>query len=144
MVRQTFGTIITALLPAMATEGFLVLDTLAEIRTVVKKGVQPITALAQSTSSLHLDDPVIEDEEEEVAMINDNEGDEEEAEDEIQPLTPGDEEDADVDDDEKPVVTAQQLKGIFDVGPAFALPPVEEMFYQVAGLFAEKPLVGGV
>ena len=42
--------------------------------------------------------------------------------------------------DGAPVVAQQQLTNIFDVGPSFALPPIEEMFYQVAGLFSVKPV----
>jgi NET1-associated nuclear protein 1 (U3 small nucleolar RNA-associated protein 17) len=51
-----------------------------------------------------------------------------------------------VDDDnnEHPVVSQQQLSEIFDIGPSFALPPVEEMFYQVADLFSSKPLAQSV
>jgi NET1-associated nuclear protein 1 (U3 small nucleolar RNA-associated protein 17) len=48
--------------------------------------------------------------------------------------------DSDKDEHETPVVTQQQLASIFDIGPAFALPPMEEMFYQVAALFSAKPL----
>ena len=43
-------------------------------------------------------------------------------------------------DDDVPVVRPQQLAEIFDVGPSFALPPVTELFEQVAGLFSKKRL----
>jgi hypothetical protein len=43
------------------------------------------------------------------------------------------------DDDDAPVVRQQQLTEIFDIGPAFALPPVEDLFEQVVGLFSRKP-----
>jgi len=50
----------------------------------------------------------------------------------------------DEDDDEFPVVTQQQLTSVFDIGPAFALPPIEEMFYQVVDLFAPKRVLQAV
>ncbi len=50
-----------------------------------------------------------------------------------------------IDDDDGPkVVSQQQLREILDVGPSFALPPIEEMFYQVADLFSSKPLAQSV
>merc|ERR1711977_617837 len=106
-LKEAFSTLITALLPALSSEGFLVLDTAAEISSVIKKGTQNITMLAQSTSALQLD------------ATQDGEDDEE---------------------NDTPVVPQQKLAEIFNIGPAFALPPLEEMFYQVADLFAAKPL----
>ena len=44
------------------------------------------------------------------------------------------------DDYDAPVVTQQQLSEVFDIGPSFALPPMEEMFYQVVGLFSAQSL----
>ncbi len=41
-------------------------------------------------------------------------------------------------DDDAAVVSQQQLSGVFDVGPAFAMPPVEHLFERVAGLFAKR------
>lgn len=53
----------------------------------------------------------------------------------------GDDDDDDDDDDAAPVVRQEQLTEIFDVGPAYSLPRLEELFGQVAGLFSKKPLV---
>jgi NET1-associated nuclear protein 1 (U3 small nucleolar RNA-associated protein 17) len=138
LLQNTFSTLITALLPAVGSEGYLVLDSAAEIRTVLKQGTQAVTSLAQSTSALQLDAP-----EETTTELSRLPEDEEEAEevDEIQPTatTPDEEE-----DDETPVVTQQQLSEVFNVGPSFALPPMEEMFYRVAGLFSSQPLTQSV
>ncbi|TAQ86386.1 hypothetical protein B7494_g5298 [Chlorociboria aeruginascens] len=136
-LTKTFRTIITALLPTVDTEGYLVLDTAAEIRTITKKGTDAITSLAQPTSALRLDPLPDEATGDLLRLVEDEEM--EEAED-IQPATPDINEEA----NEIPVVTQQQLSQIFDIGPAFALPPMEEMFYQVAGLFSSKPLVKSV
>jgi NET1-associated nuclear protein 1 (U3 small nucleolar RNA-associated protein 17) len=138
-VTEKFSTIITALLPAVSSEGYIVLDTEAEIYTVMKKGSQAVTSLAQSTSALELDNVP----EESAVELSLEEEDAEEAEDYL--LTPAATQDEEDDDEsEYPVVTQQQLSEIFDIGPSFALPPMEEMFYQVAGLFSSKPLAQSV
>ncbi|PBP25928.1 WD domain-containing protein [Diplocarpon rosae] len=134
-LKEVFETLITALLPAISTEGFLVLDTAAEIYTVLKKGTQGVTTLAQSTSALQLDAP--EEEADHLMHIDDEEGDD--VEEYPTPAATLDGEDGD-DDNETPVVAQQKLAEIFNIGPAFALPPMEEIFYQVADLFSIKPL----
>lgn len=45
-----------------------------------------------------------------------------------------------VDDDGVPVVRPEQLAEVFDLGPAYSLPPVGELFEQVALLYSKKPL----
>jgi NET1-associated nuclear protein 1 (U3 small nucleolar RNA-associated protein 17) len=136
-LTEEFPTIITALLPAISSEGYIVLDTAAEIHTVMKKGSQAVTALAQSTSALELDA------EETAGELDPEEEDVEEVEDYLP--TPAVIQDGEDDDNnEYPVVNQQQLSEIFDIGPSFALPPMDEIFYQVAGLFSSKPLAKSV
>ena len=125
---EQFQAVVTALLPNVGSEGYLVLDSAAEIRIVLKKGTNAITTMAQSTSAQQLDlvseeaeVPVVEEDEEEV--VEEMEIQQEEFE-----------------DDGTPVVSQQQLSRIFDVGPSYALPPLEDLFLQVAGLFSSKPL----
>ncbi|KAB8304819.1 hypothetical protein EYC80_004160 [Monilinia laxa] len=134
LLTECFETAVSAIIPTEDSEGFLILDGAAEIRNVTKKGTQPMTTLAQSTSDLQLDTVADETTGDLLQMIEDIEDEPEEA----QPLSPLVAEDDD--DDDTPVVTQQELSGVFDIGPAFALPPLEEMFYQVAGLFSSKPL----
>jgi NET1-associated nuclear protein 1 (U3 small nucleolar RNA-associated protein 17) len=114
----------------------MVLDTAAEIHTVMKKGSQAVTALAQSTSALELD--TVPDEPAGEILL------EEEDIDEMEDYLPTPAATQDDDNSEHPVVTQQQLSEIFDIGPSFALPPMEEMFYQVADLFSSKPLAQSV
>jgi NET1-associated nuclear protein 1 (U3 small nucleolar RNA-associated protein 17) len=135
LIREAFSTLVTALLPAVSSDGYLVLNSAAEIRTVLKNGTQAITNLAQSTSALQLD--TVEEPEEQVFDLMELVEEEAEETEEIQ--LPGLEANDDDDETEFPVVRQQQLSEIFDIGPAFALPPMEEMFYQVAGLFVSKP-----
>ncbi|TVY59501.1 U3 small nucleolar RNA-associated protein 17 [Lachnellula cervina] len=138
-LKEIFPSIVTALLPAIDSEGYFVLDATAEIRTVHKKGSQVLTTLAQSTSALNLD---VEPQESEglLRLVDDVEEVEEMDEDQLPTPAATQDGNEDEDEDETPVVTQQQLSEVFDIGPSFALPPLEEMFYQVAGLFSSKPL----
>ncbi|PQE28010.1 WD domain-containing protein [Rutstroemia sp. NJR-2017a WRK4] len=129
---ECFDTLLTALVPAVDMEGYLAIDGAAEIRSVTKKGVQSAITLAQSTADLHLDTIADEPVGDLLQMVEDDEEEPEEA----QPPSPL----AIEEENETPVVTQQELSEVFDIGPAFALPPLEEMFYQVAGLFSSKPL----
>lgn len=127
---ERFSGLVTAILPAVGSEGYLVLDSAAEIRTVFKQGTQVVTSLAQSTSALQLD--TVEETTGDLLRLAENEEEVEEVA-EAEPLDT-----AMDDEDETPVVTQQQLSEVFDIGPSFALPPMEDMFYQVAGLFSSK------
>jgi NET1-associated nuclear protein 1 (U3 small nucleolar RNA-associated protein 17) len=132
ILTKVFPSLITSLLPAVGSDGYFVLDAAAEIHTVLRKGNQAVTTQAQSTSALKLDE--VEDSHGDLLRLVE---DEPEEVDEILPSR----QILDMDDeDETPVVTQQQLTEIFDIGPSFALPPMEELFYQVAGLFISSPL----
>jgi len=137
VLNQSFPTLITAILPAVGSEGYIVLDSAAEIYTCFKQGAQVVTALAQSTTALNLDN--VNGEAEDLMEI-DNEPEDEDGG-LILPGAPSvtDLNDDSDDDDETPVVTQHALSEIFDIGPSFALPPMEEMFYQVASLFLGPP-----
>lgn len=142
VLNQSFPTLITAILPAISSEGYIVLDSAAEIYTCYKQGAQVVTALAQSTTALNLEN--VDDEADDLMEVDDELEDEDEG-----IVLPGASSATDLiddsdDDDETPVVTQQALSEIFDIGPAFALPPMEEMFYQVAGLFLSPPLTSAV
>ncbi|RDL33082.1 uncharacterized protein BP5553_08521 [Venustampulla echinocandica] len=139
-LEEMLPSVITALLPAVDSDGFLVLDAAADVRSIHKKGSQVITRLAQSTSAQQLEAESAEPAGELVPVTE--EADEDEEMEELIPSVTLDEKDED--DDETPVVPHQKLSEIFDIGPAFALPPLEEMFYQVAGLYSSKPLVQSV
>lgn len=141
-LKEVFPSIVTALLPAIDSDGYLVLDATAEIRTVHKKGSQVLTTLAQSTSALQLDDEPASTGL--LRLVEDVEDVEELDDDQLPTPAATQDENEDEDDDETPVVSQQKLSEVFDIGPSFALPPLEEMFYQVAGLFSSKPLAQNV
>ncbi|KAG0652299.1 U3 small nucleolar RNA-associated 17 [Hyphodiscus hymeniophilus] len=132
ILKETFTSLITSLLPAVGSDGYLVLDSAAEIRVVLRTGSQSITTQAQSTSALQLDE-VTESNGDLLRLVED-EGEV------VNGLLPASQTVNADEDDETPVVTQQQLTKIFDIGPSFALPPMEQLFYQVAGLFISPPL----
>ena len=141
VLEETFPTLITALLPALGSDGYLVLDSAADIRTVLRKGGQAVTAQAQSTSALQLD--VVEERNGDLISLVEN-GDMD-VDEEIDDALPSSRPPYDIDDDdETPVVKQQQLTAIFDIGPAFALPSIDDLFYQVASLFISPPLAHSV
>lgn len=131
---EELPSITTALLPAVTSDGFLVLDSAAELRTISKKGSQTALDLAKSTSDLRLDDVAEERPTGDLLRLIEEDEVMEDVETPVPSGVPAFE-----DDNETPVVTTQQLSSIFDIGPAYALPPMEEMFYQLADLYSNKP-----
>lgn len=133
-MAQSRPRLITALVPAVASPGYIAIDAAAEITTITPKANQASAVISHSMADLGLDSVVEEPAvglmqlvEEAQAVEDEEMADIEAVEDEL-------------DDDGVPVVSQQQLANIFDIGPSFALPPIEEMFYQVAGLFSAKPI----
>lgn len=125
------STIVTALLPAASSAGYVVLDASAELRTLHPGATQAVTlsnqAIPETTTA---EEPVAEEPAADIMALVEKED-----------VDMADEAPVEVDEDEDdgpPVVTQQQLAEIFDVGPSFAMPPIEEMFYQVTGLFSSK------
>lgn len=126
---------IVSLVSAPATSGFILLDETAQI-WVIAEGSDP-TALStmQPLQDLRLDDAgstakeIIADVDD-VEMDSGDEMDQGERD-----------EDVDMDDYTAPIVVVQQrLAAVFDAAPAFAAPPVEDLFYKVAELLTVKPL----
>lgn len=125
----TLSTIVTALLPAAQSAGYVVLDASAELRTLhpgvtqaITLSTQPIPETVEAAAEIEI---------EPTTDIMQLANDDVEMDDAIPELHMDE-------DDGPPVVTQQQLAAVFDVGPSFAMPPIEEMFYQVTGLFSSK------
>ena len=141
----TVPNLVMALLPAQNSKGYVALDAAAEVRIVSPKtglSIPLIGPVATADQSL----AVFRDEEPEDIEVDeeDEDGDEEEEEDvDVKPgqMKVAEQVDESVEDTEndKPVVRPEQLAQIFDVGPSFALPPIEDLFSAVVGLYARKP-----
>lgn len=126
----------TALLPAASSTGFIVVDSAAQIWPIVE-GTDS-SNIARPLSELKLDDQSIADEPVDENMPVIIEGEDEEGSDEEQE---GEEMDVDEieDDAHVSVVPPQRLAEVFDAAPAYAMPPIEDVFYKVVGLFSQKP-----
>ncbi|KAK8200031.1 hypothetical protein IWZ00DRAFT_448995 [Phyllosticta capitalensis] len=134
--------VVTALLPAHGSKGYVALNTDAEVRVIAPRsamGLQLVGSVAQSEEALtafHQEETMIE-------VANEDE-DEDEEMDDVAPLpTAEDIETYDDAEGDKPVVRSEKLAQIFDVGPSFALPPVRDLFNAVVELYARKPRAVG-
>lgn len=128
--------LVTALLPAVSSSGFIAVDSAAQIWPIVEGADS--SNIARPLSELKLDDqPTTQDEvldESKPVIINgdaEEEGSDDEQDGEAMDVDEGDE--AHV-----AVVPPQRLAEIFDAAPAFAMPPIEDTFYKVVGLFSQK------
>lgn len=141
--------LVTALLPAVSSPGYVILNATAEISTISPKATQTLSSIAKPMVELRLDIRPSEELDQDrgvdlMQLAEDPETDagiEAEEEGIDTQLTHPDPatglnsyNDVDPEDDGPPVVTTHQLASILDIGPSFALPPIEELFYAVAGL----------
>jgi len=133
---QHFSQVITALLPAAKSSGFVVVDSAAQIWSA-NPGAEAAT-LARPLEDLQLD-KVTSAAEDDMEMAVNGEEEEDNADEEMQDAG-GDVDEDDDYDIHQAVVAPQHLADIFNAGPSFAMPPIEDLFYQVAGLFSAKPM----
>jgi NET1-associated nuclear protein 1 (U3 small nucleolar RNA-associated protein 17) len=91
--------------------------------------------LAKPLEDLQLD-KIPASEADEQMEVDGGEEEEHDADEEMQDV----EDAADDHDVHAAVVAPQQLADIFNAGPSFAMPPIEDTFYQIAKLFSAKPL----
>ncbi|KAI1392876.1 sporulation protein [Hypoxylon trugodes] len=140
-VVQEFPRPITAVVSSVGSSGYLVLDTAAQLWSVNEGMDTKSLAFAQPLADLSLDQVNTEESrEDEASLVLLNKQDDEPAS--------GDEMEVDVpdvaanDDNVYPaVVPSQKLAELFDTAPAFAMPPIEDMFYQVTKLFSSNVAV---
>ena len=138
--------LVTSLLPSKGSEGYVVLDSAAEARTLSPKASQftsnlmvdagtiipPVTGLNgiyghDWSTNIHLARDGIESRRKRTSVTTPPSTFAE-----TRPQLYNNYDDA-------PVVSQQQLTDIFDNGPVFAMPPVKKLFEQVASLFTRKP-----
>ncbi|KAK7962280.1 uncharacterized protein PG986_003105 [Apiospora aurea] len=127
---------IVSLMTAPGSTGFVVLDAAAQLWSVSQRSQTGSLTLAQPLADIDLDkveetaQPI---DSKPLALFNDAE----EASDDEMELD-GPEEDADMSDAYPVVVPPQKLAELLDSAPVYAMPPVEDMFYEVAKLFSTK------
>lgn len=129
---QTFPQVITAVLPATNSAGFVAVDAAAQIWSITESGEQ--AQMLQPLADLNMEESASA-----VAPVDHAVEDGEASDEEMQDA------DADVemeDDDydvHQAVVAPQKLAEIFNAAPAFAMAPIEDIFNQVASLFSTRP-----
>ncbi|KAM0250571.1 hypothetical protein ACHAP5_002101 [Fusarium lateritium] len=136
LVRSTPQRVVS-LVSSPGTSGFIALDDAAQVWVVAEGSDSSSLATVQPLEDLRLEGINVDGNE--VGLVDEDEdmaSDEEEDEDSAEP------EDVEMEDDDShpSVIQQQHLADIFDAAPAFAAPPIEDMFYKVTGLLATKPL----
>ncbi|KAK6949489.1 hypothetical protein Daesc_009571 [Daldinia eschscholtzii] len=131
---------ITSVVASVGSSGYLVLDSAAQLWSVSEDMDSKSLAFAQPLVDLNLDQVNVEESQEDKPLallsVQDHEP---ESGDEMDIDMP----DATADGDEAypAVIPPQKLSELFDTAPAFAMPPIEDMFYQVTKLFSSNPAV---
>jgi len=137
---QRFPQPIAAVVPTVGASGFVIVDAAAQLWSV-SQGRDTSSAFAQPLADLSLDKEVEDasgSSAKSGAIIMETDPDDI-SDDEMDVDAP----DADEGDEElhHVVVAPQKLAELFDSAPAFAMPPIEDMFYQVTRLFSAKKSV---
>ncbi len=129
---KTFSQLITSVCAGPSSSGFICVDSAAQIWSVTEGAEQ--APLLQPLADLGVDGEQAEPSSQELLMQDDEASDDEMLD--ADQVVDGD----DDDDIHAAVVAPQRLAEIFNAAPAFAMPPIEDIFYQVAGLYSTKPV----
>ncbi|KAH8883881.1 WD40 repeat-like protein [Thozetella sp. PMI_491] len=136
-LETTIPHVITSLLPATPSSGFVLVDSAAQVWTA-SEGPETAT-IAQPLADINLD---IEDGDEQpgesaLVLI----GGESDADSDEEMADPEEDEQGDLAMDDydahASVITTQQLEDIYNSAPAWAMPSVEDVFFQVTALLAK-------
>ncbi|KAK4193452.1 NET1-associated nuclear protein 1 [Podospora australis] len=128
---QAFPQLITSVFATPSSSGFVVVDSAAQIWAVTEGAEQ--APVLKSLADLGMEDTSLAVEPAEDIMQEDEASDTEMQDADM---------DVDMDDDydtHAAVVAPQRLAEIFNAAPAFAMPPIQDIFYQVVGLYSTKP-----
>ncbi|KAI1334370.1 WD40-repeat-containing domain protein [Xylariaceae sp. FL0016] len=140
-IVQKFRYPITSLVSA-GSNGFLVLDSAAQLWSVNESMNGKSLAFAQPLADLQLDsEPKDEAPEADTTLAIMAGGDSDESDNEDAMDVDMAEGELDGGPSYPAVVAPQRLTELFDAAPPFAMPPIEDMFYQVTKLFAPKYVV---
>ncbi|EMT61544.1 hypothetical protein NOF04DRAFT_2298 [Fusarium oxysporum II5] len=138
LVRNTPQRIVS-LVSAPETSGFIALDDAAQVWVAAEGSdpsslatVQPLEDLRLEGIDVNRNEADLLDEDEDMASDVDDA--------EAEPVTEPEDVEMEDDDSHPSVIQQQHLADIFDAAPAFAAPPIEDLFYKVTGLLATKPL----
>ncbi|KAI8955070.1 WD40-repeat-containing domain protein [Xylaria longipes] len=136
---QSFPNPITSLLSSIGSSGFLVLDSAAQLWSIAESMDTKSLAFAQPLADLQLDQEALADGEVSHTPALLLERDDEEASEDEMDIDMTDATDGDA--IYPAVVAPQRLAELFDTAPSFAMPPIEDIFYQVTKMFSAKTTV---
>jgi NET1-associated nuclear protein 1 (U3 small nucleolar RNA-associated protein 17) len=130
---------VVSLITTPGSGGYLVLDSSAQVCSITQSTDATSLAVAQSLADISLDraEPHANEGSGVLAVVNQDQeaGSDDEMEDAIEDVM---DQDGNDDDYYPAVVPPQKLAELFDAAPPFAMPPIEDMFYQVTKLFSAK------
>lgn len=137
---QSFPNPITSLIPSTGSSGFFVLDSAAQVWAVAESMDTKSIAFAQPLADLQLDQkPIANGEEATSTSVLLLEEDDDQASEEGMDIDMTDATDGET--IYPAVVAPQRLTELFDAAPSFAMPPIEDIFYQVTKMFAVKTAI---
>jgi NET1-associated nuclear protein 1 (U3 small nucleolar RNA-associated protein 17) len=132
---KPFPQLITSVCAAPSSSGFIAVDAAAQIWSVTEGAEQ--STLLQPLADLGMDNDAVAGEAiQEELLRQEEEASDEEMQEADEDVAMEDEDD----DTHAAVVAPQRLAEIFNAAPAFAMPPIEDIFYQVAALYSTKPV----
>ncbi|KAL8387876.1 hypothetical protein RB595_009609 [Gaeumannomyces hyphopodioides] len=143
LLIQSMHHLIISLLPVPGSSSFVAIDSAAQVSAIIQGTAT--NPLALPLSDLRLDKTTAEGDDADMMALDRNDDDDEgDQADGLLLDAGGDAMDEDADDDDLDsygaIIAPEKLSHIFDAAPAFALPPIEDLFYQVTGLISGKPL----
>ena len=128
--------VVTALLPAHGSKGYIILDDAAEIRSITPNHSVP--TITSTPDVVNEPDSLVREEDDTFKTASINLEEPEEIDGPLDDLDHAEQEATLNESYVKPVVRPQQLAEVFETAPSQALPPVQNLFYAVANLFSGK------
>jgi NET1-associated nuclear protein 1 (U3 small nucleolar RNA-associated protein 17) len=133
---------IISLVSSPMSTGFIAVDDAAQLWTISRASDEHAVAIARPLEELRLADVVVEEGDLTKSGITLLDGDEEDEASDEEGEANGERMEVDDQEDEThaAIISRQKLAELFDTGPAFTMPAVEELFDKFTELLALKPL----
>ncbi|KAI6370224.1 hypothetical protein MCOR25_004218 [Pyricularia grisea] len=140
---QAIPNLVISLLAVPGSAGFVAVDSAAHVLAVIQ--ATAMNPLAAPLSDLQLDKVPDNNDQDAMEVDDEDEADSNRMLLQLSGTSDAMDEDNDADDMEdmethNAILVPEKLTQIFDGAPAFALPPIEDLFYQVSELISSKPV----
>nr|AAB88890.1 sporulation protein [Pyricularia grisea] len=138
---QVIPILVISLVPVPGSAGFVAIDSAAHVLAVIQ--ATAINPLAAPLSDLQLDKVADHDDQDAMEVDDEDESNGNKLLLQLNGNSDAMDEDNDADEMEdmetyNAILVPEKLTQIFDGAPAFALPPIEDLFYQVSELISPK------